>query len=407
MTTSGPSALRLAAALSLGAAVSLGLARFSYALLLPPMRDDLGWSYLVAGAMNTANACGYLVGALAAPLLLARLGAARTFTLGIVFTGLVLMGHGLATADAALAALRLAAGTGSAATFVAGGLLAARLTGGRDGRSAGLVLGLYYGGVGAGIVASAAVVPWLAGRAVAHAWQGAWIGLGLLALACAAGSLRAARRIDAEAAASAPVGAAGAGAGTLSPAAVRRALRPALVAYFGFGLGYIGYMTFIVSLLREAGLGASVVLAFYVLLGIAVTASSFVWAGLLQRSRGGRAMATLDALLAAATLLPVLSGAPWAAFLSGGLFGGVFLSVVASTTALVRHNLPPAAWPVGIASFTVVFAAGQIVGPSLVGWVADSVGGGLKSGLLVSSAVLAIAAAVASRQRPLDRGAEA
>ena len=29
-----------------GAAVSLGLARFSYALLLPPMRADLGWSYL-------------------------------------------------------------------------------------------------------------------------------------------------------------------------------------------------------------------------------------------------------------------------------------------------------------------------------------------------------------------------
>jgi tripartite-type tricarboxylate transporter receptor subunit TctC len=130
------------------------------------------------------------------------------------------------------------------------------------------------------------------------------------------------------------------------------------------------------------------VLAFYAVLGVAVTASSFVWAGLLQRARGGRAMATLDALLAVATLLPVLSASPWAAFASGLVFGGVFLSVVASTTALVRHNLPPAAWPAGIASFTVVFAAGQIVGPSLVGWVADTAGGGLRSGLVVSSVVL-------------------
>ncbi len=59
-----PSPLSTAAALALGAAVSLGLARFSYALLLPPMRADLGWSYLTAGAMNTVNAAGYLVGAL-------------------------------------------------------------------------------------------------------------------------------------------------------------------------------------------------------------------------------------------------------------------------------------------------------------------------------------------------------
>ena len=49
----------MAFALSLGAAISLGMARFSYGLLLPPMRDDLAWSYTLAGAMNTANALGY------------------------------------------------------------------------------------------------------------------------------------------------------------------------------------------------------------------------------------------------------------------------------------------------------------------------------------------------------------
>ena len=54
----------VALALSLGAAVSLGITRFAYALLLPPMRADLGWSYSLAGAMNTVNALGYLLGAL-------------------------------------------------------------------------------------------------------------------------------------------------------------------------------------------------------------------------------------------------------------------------------------------------------------------------------------------------------
>lgn len=63
-------ALWLAVALSMGAAVSLGITRFAYALLLPPMRADLGWTYTLAGAMNTVNALGYLLGALVTPWLL-------------------------------------------------------------------------------------------------------------------------------------------------------------------------------------------------------------------------------------------------------------------------------------------------------------------------------------------------
>ena len=64
--------LLVAAALALAAAISLGLSRFSYALLLPPMRADLGWSYFTAGAINTVNAAGYLVGALLTPLAMRR-----------------------------------------------------------------------------------------------------------------------------------------------------------------------------------------------------------------------------------------------------------------------------------------------------------------------------------------------
>src|SRR3954464_2038770 len=72
-----PSLLGLAAALSLGAAVSLGVTRFAYGLLLPPMREDLQWSYTLAGGMNTANAMGYLLGALVTPALMARWGPSR------------------------------------------------------------------------------------------------------------------------------------------------------------------------------------------------------------------------------------------------------------------------------------------------------------------------------------------
>src|SRR5690606_3035176 len=178
-----------------------------------------------------------------------------------------------------------------------------------------------------------------------------------------------------------------------------RPFLPGLLAYFLFGLGYIGYMTFVITLLHEQQLATRQIVAFFVLLGIGVVASSWVWSGLLQRCRGGQALALLNGLLAVATVLPVLAAHPLAVYVSGLLFGTVFLSVVASTTALVRHNLPAPQWPGGIAAFTIVFAAGQIIGPSAVGWIADGPGG-LSRGLACSALVLAAGSACAWLQKP-------
>ncbi len=384
--------LAVAAALALAAAVSLGLSRFSYALLLPPMRADLGWSYLTAGSMNTINAAGYLTGALLLPWCLRRFSARAVLLAGSVATSGLLVAHGLVVSDQALYALRFLTGIACAATFVSGGLLATRLgSRGSGTASAGLVLGVYYGGVGVGIIVSAMLVPPLSALAVPHAWHWAWMGLGLAALVATAVTAWATAGLEVSSAAS---------AGHLRFAWRRFGL--GLAAYFLFGLGYIGYMTFVVTLLREQHLGNGLITAFYGLLGVAGVASSWLWAGVLQRYRGGETMALLNVLVAVATLLPALSAHPVAVFASGALFGAVFLSVVAAATSLVRHNLPAAGWSAGISAFTTVFAAGQIVGPSLVGWVADGAGG-LRTGLVCSAGVLALAAGLAWLQKPVDR----
>jgi predicted MFS family arabinose efflux permease len=391
--------LAVAVALALGTAVSLGLARFSYALFLPPMRADLGWSYLTSGAMNTVNAAGYLLGALLAPACLRRLGSRRAFLAGIGATALLLAAHGTVIGDGPLYALRFLTGAVSAVAFVAGGLLAAQLVGARateggSAATAGLVLGIYYGGAGVGIVASALLAPWLAARSVDHAWQGAWLGLGVLGLVATAVIAAATRALHVTRGTDAPVR----GEGEFP----WQKFLPALAAYLLFGLGYIGYMTFIVTLLREQRLAGGLVTVFFAMLGAAVAVSPWIWARVLQRFRGGESLCLLSALLVVATLLPVLSTDSIAMFASGLLFGGVLLSLVASTTALVRHNVAPAAWPAGITLFTIVFAAGQIVGPSLVGFIADR-SGGLRAGLACSAGLLALASLIAWWQKPLDR----
>jgi predicted MFS family arabinose efflux permease len=379
--------LRTALALSLAAAVSLGTARFAYALLLPPMRADLGWSYFTAGAMNTVNAAGYLLGALLMPRLLRRFDARALMLAGGAAAALLLAAHGLVRSDTMLYLLRVGSGLASAASFVGGGLLAARLASQVPAR-AGQVLGLYYGGTGVGIVCASLVVPPLvAGGTGGNGWAWAWVVLGLASAAATAATAGGTRALHAP-----PVPGATRVKLPLGPLAF------GLAGYACFGLGYIGYMTFIVTLLREQGAGSAFVAGFYTLLGVACIASSFLWAGLLQRHRNGRPMATLNALLAAATLLPVLTAQPLAVLASGVLFGAVFLSVVASTTALVRHNAAPEQWASGIGAFTIVFAAGQIVGPALAGVIADG-SGGLQQALLASAGVLALGALLASCQR--------
>ena len=118
---------RLALALSMGAALSLGVTRFAYALLLPAMREDLGWSYALSGAMNTANAAGYMVGATMMPWWMRRRGPDQPFIWGGLLASVFMASCGFFKSADLLLLQRFLAGLASAWVFVSGGVLAARL----------------------------------------------------------------------------------------------------------------------------------------------------------------------------------------------------------------------------------------------------------------------------------------
>jgi hypothetical protein len=110
-------------------------------------------------------------------------------------------------------------------------------------------------------------------------------------------------------------------------------------------------------------------------------------------------MGLLMLLMGTGAALPVVSTAPWVAALSAVLFGLTALSVVASTTTLVRQSLPAAVWGAGVTTYTVTFAAFQSLGPLLTGALADSGAGGLRWGLGASATLLLLGAGVAFSQR--------
>ena len=106
-----PAAGLLAAfGLSLAIAASISLARFSYAIILPAMRDDLGWSYTQAGTLNTVNAVGYLIGSFLAFASVRRLGPKMPFVAGVWLTAITVLATAFVRDFATIAVIRLLSG---------------------------------------------------------------------------------------------------------------------------------------------------------------------------------------------------------------------------------------------------------------------------------------------------------
>ncbi len=379
--------LWIVAGLAMAPAVALGLARFAYALLLPAMRADLGWTYADAGAMNTANAAGYLIGALAAAAIAGRVGVKPAFAASIFATA-VAVGTSGATPDfGALMALRFVSGLTGAIAFVTGGSLAAAAAAGGGASRAPMVLGVYFGGGGIGVAVSALAVPTLLATV---GWQGGWTILGALALVASLLSLLALARAPQPARSPAR---AGQGAGWSA-----RFMALKLGAYLLFGAGYIAYATFIIAYLRGSeGFTPVEISLFWALLGVAAMAGAFVWGPVLARLKGGRGASATIAMVMIGALIPLIWDGRSAAYISAVLFGGSFLAVVAAVTSFARRAAAPHAWTAAIGALTVVFGVGQCIGPILSGALSDGPDG-VRSGLELSVAILAVAATVAAFQ---------
>ncbi|MEM7535046.1 MAG: YbfB/YjiJ family MFS transporter [Chloroflexota bacterium] len=374
--------------LSLGAAVALGFARFNYALLLPAMQTSLDWNYAQAGGMNTANAFGYMLGALLAAPVAARMGIARCFWLSLFLTGVSLVGSGLTDNFIALLIMRLLAGFCGAGIFISGATLASHLastsrgTHGSGGQG-GLVLGLYFGGVGIGIFLAGLGLPQLLEQDI-EIWREAWIGMGILSILAVIPVRLRVGEIPMTASQNA----------TSERWRFPTQLLPSIIAYFLFGLGYISYMTFVIAFLRSSGTEALALSWFWLLLGGSTFASAFIWRRLLDRAKGGHALAVVLVVVAIGAAIPLISTSLTGVLVSALLFGGAFLTVVSSVTNIVRRSLPAHEWGIGIAIFTVLFSIGQTIGPLISGTLADRTNT-LAGGFAFSATVLFIGAILA------------
>jgi len=379
--------LLVAFLLSFGPAVSNSFARFAYALILPAMRSDLQWSYSQAGSINTANAFGYLLGALLTRALVARLGNRALYGWGMVLTSLAIAATGFVREFEALMAMRALAGVGGAAVFICGGALSGNIFPNRP-QLATTTIAIYFAGGGIGLMLSGVAVPLLLEAQGSAAWPLAWRGMGYASLLMTVAAAWSAWGI------AEPGRMAGEARWTLRPFAAE------LASYTLFALGYIGYMTFVIAWMRLNGASTATVIAVWFVLGLATLLAPLVWRKPAEHWPGGRPLAAVMAVLTAGAALPLASAQPAAMLLSAALFGLAMFSAPSSVGSFIKRALPRPAWGSAIATFTVVFAAGQIAGPVAIGWLADT-SGSLQVGLAASAALLALGAVLALAQRDL------
>ncbi|HKL04489.1 MAG TPA: YbfB/YjiJ family MFS transporter [Roseovarius sp.] len=376
--------------LAIGVTVSNAFARFAYGLILPAMQSDLSWSYTQSGWINTANALGYIGGAVLTFLAIGRFPAKWLFSIGLIVTALSLLMCGFGEDFWYLTFWRILAGLAGAPVFIAGGTMAASLFP-NDARRNALAIAGYFGGAGLGMILTGALLPGLFARHGALFWPEAWIGLGATSLVLAPLSIWAAGQTEVSRKtgkddASLPVAQMGF----------------ALLGYGLFATGYIVYLTFIVASVRQAGMSAAAISGGWVIIGIGIILSPFLWRPVLARWASGVPLALACAVTGIATLLPWVVPSVLGFALSALLFGLAVFIGPGAVTSFGRKNLPRALWGKSVSLFTLIFAVGQTVGPVAAGAIAD-VTGTVDTGVIVAGGILLCAAALASFQRPLPQ----
>jgi predicted MFS family arabinose efflux permease len=374
--------------LALGVCVTNGFARFAYGLILPAMKSELGWTYAQAGWLNTANAMGYIAGAVATMLLIRRQSPSRLFVLGLVTTTLSLVATGLHDALWWQTFWRGLTGFCGALSFATAGALTAQLFQNDPRRNALSIAILFGSGGGLGIMLAGAGLPPMLAVWGDSAWPWAWIGVGALSLAFTPLGIWAALQVRPP-------------PQTLRPAPLPLVrMLPELAGYAGFGLGYIVYLTFLSAWMVEQAAGTGQITAVWVLLGLCLCLSPFLWRGVFARFDAGQPLAMILTCIAVGSALPVLVPTTPGLVVSALVFGLSVFMAPGAVTSFSQKNLEPQSVGAAISVFTVVFAVAQTIGPYAAGLIGDA-SGSIGASLLAAAAVLICGAAVALAQRPL------
>ena len=378
-----------------GIALNVGLARFTYGVMLPSIRRDLGIDYLGSGSLNAVHLAGYLVGTLAAPRLLAQLGPGRLSRWAhlLVAFGAILCAVAPDTAGAGMLVLgagRICTGLGAGAGIMA--ILVVVF----DAVSAAqrpLASAVVWSGMGTSVVASGLAISWLLESA--HGWRFAFVLSALLALAVAFAF--APGHQPAQQAAATP----GHAGGRFALRALGKASwRYLVLAYLLFGVAYVAYSTFAGAQLAAMDASLLVIGLTWVGFGCAAIAGAALTVPIVGSARLKRFALAASLGCGAAGAWVAATGTA-ASAIAGALLVGLGVAATPTiVTACTRDRSNVADYPRIFSLATAALGIGQLIGPVAGGALGDRFGPGaiplLAAACYGVAAVAALADALSS-----------
>ena len=147
-----------------------GLARFSFGVLLPAMRADLGFGYDRMGFVSTGNFVGYLLSVAVVPFVLRRVKPRPLIASALLLIALALLGISQSNSFAVIVGLYGLVGVGGGFANIPIMVLVSHwFRRERRGRAAGLMVA----GNGVGIILSGFLIPYLNDALGADGWRAA------------------------------------------------------------------------------------------------------------------------------------------------------------------------------------------------------------------------------------------
>ena len=346
---------------ALGAAVAQAFGRFSYGLLLPAVRDDLGISNTLAGLVGASNVGAYLLGTMLVAWATSRFRLLNVFRIGMI---LAITGLGLAAiADSPyLLALGLfVAGIGGAFVWIPAPIIAADAL---PQARRGLAIGLMGSGMGVGIVFVSLLSGSLRSSQGDHAWVSLYQIQTGIGLAVFVGILFWVRHIQAQ-----PKG--GAGLGGFGALQRMPGWLPLILAYATFGFMYLLVMGFLTTRLEDDSGWSSADASFaFTLMGSAMIFGGPTFVTIAHRlgARWTLSIAfglwpVFTSIVLSGFYLPVFAACIGLGFLFSGLPSLMAVYVVENTTV---EDYGPS-----FAAATLAFGLAQTISPPVGGFIAD------------------------------------
>lgn len=353
--------------------IAMGISRFAFTPILPYMRQDVGFSFEAAGYLASSNYIGYFIGALWAGFIYRQRKSVLLFSVILNVLSIILMG--IIDSYMVWIVFRLIAGiTGGLIFVLTSSIIMDYLAQHFLTKWSGYV----FSGIGLGIALSGLFVPYFERR---FAWEGAWIGLGILSVLFFLITFYLWRKLHIQDHKKPTKS---------SDTQIARGFMPWLIASYGFeGLGYIITGTFLVDIIHNIPALAPYSAYSWVMVGIAAVPSAPIWTMLMEKFSAIKILVIAYILQVFGILLPVFSQTVGSVLLSSFLFGLTFVGIVTLTTSYARQQYPTQSGAV-VSILTTFYAFGQIIGPIIAGKLV-SVYNSYKAALLFAGIIVLLA----------------